>query len=219
MMIFISHSFAYEGGYASWYGGKFQGRQTANGEIFDTYKFTAAHKNLPFNTMLKVVNLENGKSTVVRINDRGPFIEGRVLDLSYAAANKIGMLNEGVAKISYKIIESESTASSDRFDGKKKNYAVSATANKPAPKAIVTVAPVSYKVQVGSYKERENSVKIYMRLKDADIKGAVEKVTSSAGGEPIYRVVIKDVLEKSLPLVESNLKKAGFNDYLIKKIY
>lgn len=242
MMIFVSNSFAYQKGYASWYGGKFQGRQTANGEIFDTYKFTAAHKNLPFNTMVEVINLANGKSTVVRINDRGPFIEGRVLDLSYAAANQIDMINEGIAKVSYKIIDSESTASPEKidkiFDNKEEDHVKSVTAevteqvtteatqqfaadtvNKAVTKSIVELTPLSYKVQVGSYREKGNSDRIYMRLKKANIEGAVEKGTSSAGGKPIYRVVVNDVSIESLPVIESNLKKAGFNNYLIKKIY
>ncbi|MBA7687475.1 Endolytic peptidoglycan transglycosylase RlpA [subsurface metagenome] len=86
-------------GLASWYGGKFQGRRTANGEIFDTNKLTAAHKTLPFGTLVKVTNLTNGKSTMVRINDRGPFVEGRIIDLSRAAAAAIGMAGRGVVRV------------------------------------------------------------------------------------------------------------------------
>lgn len=91
-------------GYASWYGGKFQGRQTANGEIFDTYKLTAAHKTLPFNTVVEVTNLTTMKSVQVRINDRGPFIEGRIIDLSKAAADKIDMIGSGTAPVELKIV-------------------------------------------------------------------------------------------------------------------
>ncbi len=74
-------------GLASWYGGKFQGRQTANGKIFATNKLTAAHKTLPFGTIVRVTNLENGKTSLVRINDRGPFVEGRIIGLSRAEAD------------------------------------------------------------------------------------------------------------------------------------
>ena len=91
--------FATQEGIASWYGGKFHGRTTANGEIFDTNKFTAAHKTLPFGTMVRVTNLENGSTTIVRINDRGPFIPGRIIDLSRAAATAIGMTGKGVARV------------------------------------------------------------------------------------------------------------------------
>lgn len=88
-----------ERGQASWYGGHFQGRPTASGEIFDTHKFTAAHKSLPFGTLVQVKNLANGKTTTVRINDRGPFVTGRIIDLSYAAAKEIDMIQSGVAQV------------------------------------------------------------------------------------------------------------------------
>jgi len=98
--------FADQEGIASWYGGKFHGRTTANGEIFDTNKFTAAHKTLPFGTMIKVTNLENGSTTIVRINDRGPFIPGRIIDLSRAAATAIDMTGKGVARVRLEKLES-----------------------------------------------------------------------------------------------------------------
>ncbi len=91
--------FASQEGLASWYGGKFQGRRTASGEIFDTNKLTAAHKTIPFGTLVRVINLENGKSAIVRINDRGPFVEGRIIDLSRAAALELGMTGIGVARV------------------------------------------------------------------------------------------------------------------------
>ena len=84
---------------ASWYGPKFHGRMTANGEIYDQMAFTAAHKRLSFGTLLKVTNTKNGRSVIVRINDRGPYIEGRDLDLSKAAAIELGMLRKGVARL------------------------------------------------------------------------------------------------------------------------
>lgn len=92
-------AFASQEGLASWYGGKFQGRRTASGEIFDTNKLTAAHKTIPFGTLVRVINLENGKSAIVRINDRGPFVEGRIIDLSRAAALELGMTGRGVARV------------------------------------------------------------------------------------------------------------------------
>lgn len=84
---------------ASWYGPGFHGRKTANGEIYDQMAFTAAHKSLKFGTLLKVTNPKNGKSVIVRINDRGPYIAGRDLDLSKAAALEIGMVKKGVARL------------------------------------------------------------------------------------------------------------------------
>ncbi len=84
---------------ASWYGPGFHGRKTANGEVYDQNSFTAAHKSLKFGTLLKITNLKNNKSVVIRINDRGPYIHGRDLDLSKAAAIELGMVKKGVAKI------------------------------------------------------------------------------------------------------------------------
>ena len=94
-------------GKASYYGKKFHGRQTANGEVFSMYALTAAHKSLPFGTRIKVTNLRNNKTVNVKINDRGPFVAGRILDLSYQAAKEIAMLDEGVADITIKIIHLE----------------------------------------------------------------------------------------------------------------
>ncbi|WP_293443604.1 septal ring lytic transglycosylase RlpA family protein [Persephonella sp.] len=91
-------------GKASFYGKKFHRRKTASGEIYNMYRYTAAHRYLPFGTVLLVKNLRNGKSVKVVINDRGPFVRGRVLDLSYIAAKKIGMLREGVVPIIAKIL-------------------------------------------------------------------------------------------------------------------
>lgn len=91
-------------GYASWYAGKFQGRTTANGETFDTNQLTAAHKTLPFGTVLEVTHEANGRSVTVRINDRGPFVAGRVIDLSRAAAEAIDMTAEGIARVRLRIV-------------------------------------------------------------------------------------------------------------------
>ena len=88
-----------ENGVASWYGKWFHGKKTASGETFDMYQMSAAHKTLPMFSIVKVRNLENGKEIMVRINDRGPFVGERLIDLSYAAAKKIGMLKSGVVNV------------------------------------------------------------------------------------------------------------------------
>lgn len=86
-------------GNASWYGGEFHGRKTSNGEVYDMNGKSAAHKILPFNTYVKVQNLANNKCTIVRINDRGPFVKGRIIDLSYAAAKEIDLVGPGTSKV------------------------------------------------------------------------------------------------------------------------
>ena len=91
-------------GKASWYGPGFHGRLTANGEIFDENALTAAHKELPFGTKVLVTNLTNGKSTIVTINDRGPYVKGRHIDLSRAAAKEVGMIDAGVVDVMMQIV-------------------------------------------------------------------------------------------------------------------
>lgn len=91
-------------GMASWYGGHHQGRPTASGEIFSTAHRTAAHRTLPLGTLLRVTNLGNGRHCLVRINDRGPYVEGRVIDLSESAARDLGMINDGLAKVSLEVV-------------------------------------------------------------------------------------------------------------------
>ncbi|HNF85341.1 MAG TPA: septal ring lytic transglycosylase RlpA family protein [bacterium] len=95
----------YQTGVASYYAHKFHGRKTANGEIFDMHKLTAAHRTLPFNTLVKVTNLKNNKTIQVRINDRGPFAKDRIIDLSLAAAQKIDMIGSGTAEVRLDIIK------------------------------------------------------------------------------------------------------------------
>nr|HDM99775.1 septal ring lytic transglycosylase RlpA family protein [Deltaproteobacteria bacterium] len=88
-----------EDGYASWYGAEFHGRPTASGELYNMYAMTAAHRTLPMNTYVKVLNLENGREVAVRISDRGPFVKNRIIDLSYAAGKKLDMIGPGTAKV------------------------------------------------------------------------------------------------------------------------
>jgi len=141
-------------GMASWYGEQFHGKLAANGEIFDMSALTAAHRTLPLGSMIRVVNLQNGKHVRVRINDRGPYVNGRILDLSYAAAARIGMVQGGVSVIQLEVIgdhrpdfvlaaeESKPTAPSlltvHRLDGPAVGLAVQPSLDRPDP----TMMPV-----------------------------------------------------------------------------
>ena len=98
-LAFLAPPAYHQVGIASWYGPGFHGKTTANGEPYDMYAFTAAHKTLPFGTVVRVVDLDTGRSVVVRINDRGPFVPGRIIDLSYAAAEALGILDRGTARV------------------------------------------------------------------------------------------------------------------------
>ena len=92
-------------GLASWYGKRFHGRQTASGEPYDMTAYTAAHQNLPFGSRVRVTNLDNGRSVVVTINDRGPYVKSRVIDLSRAAAKKLGIIGDGVAEVRLDVLD------------------------------------------------------------------------------------------------------------------
>jgi rare lipoprotein A len=178
-------------GLASWYGGKFQGRQTANGEIFDTNKFTAAHKTLSFGTLVKVTNLENGKSTVVRINDRGPFIPGRIIDLSRAAAAAIGMAGKGVAKVRVEELSPDSPE------------AAGITASR---------TPVIYSIQVAAFRSREYAERSLTDLNAKGFSGTLEKTLQG-----IYRVLVKDVQESELEDTKQRLQDHGWGDVVARR--
>ncbi len=137
-----------ETGLASWYGPKFHGRQTANGERYNMYGFTAAHRILPMNTMVRVENLENGRSVVVRINDRGPFVKNRVIDLSRSAAAKLGMLKRGVAKVKITALGELAPLSEGR----------------PRFSHIPDFEHGQFYIQVGSFKRPENAYRLRARL-------------------------------------------------------
>jgi rare lipoprotein A len=141
-----------ETGFASWYGNPYHGRRSASGEIYDMEQFTAAHRTLPFQTWVEVTDLDNGKKVEVRITDRGPFVDGRVIDLSLAAARKIEMVGPGVAKVKLRVIERPSDAPDAEV----------VVAKSPDVKSAIT-APSSasasslYAVQVAAFDDRDQA--------------------------------------------------------------
>jgi len=141
-----------EEGIASWYGGKFHGRNTANGELYDMYEKTAAHKTLPFGTHLKVVSLSNGKEVVVRINDRGPFVKGRIIDLSFAAAKDIGLIDPGTARV--RIVALSKKVGTIKMGGTSKPLVEARNFRKG-----------KYTVQVGAFEAEENAMRLADRLR------------------------------------------------------
>lgn len=139
-----------EKGDASWYGKKFHGRKTSNGETYNMYAMSAAHKTLPMNTWVKVENLNNGRTITVRINDRGPFVAGRIIDLSYKAARRIGIVGPGTGRVKVTAL------------GK-------ATAYSKKDHSPVDFTPVNYwkgnfTVQVGAFKEKTNADQYRIKL-------------------------------------------------------
>jgi len=172
-------------GIASWYGSKFHGKQTASGEIYDMYAMTAAHKTLPLSSYARVTNLKNQRSVIVRINDRGPFHGNRVMDLSYAAAQKLEIDEAGSGKVEIKAIAPEqalaqlqSTAKAQHksvylrvgtFSNKKKAQKLQnkiAAHHLPQPKILPSTHKGStlYRVQLGPVKSPENARKLNVQL-------------------------------------------------------
>jgi len=139
-------------GQASWYGVPFHGRTTSNGETYDMHAHTAAHKTLPFGTYVSVKNLANGRSTVVRINDRGPFVKGRIIDLSYASAREVGLVGPGVATV--------------RVTALAPQVAVEGRAGGKGRPVLETqdLRSGEFTVQVGAFLERSNALDLARRL-------------------------------------------------------
>ncbi len=138
-----------ERGLASWYGKDFHGRKTANGEVYDMYKLTAAHKTLPLGVYARVTNLENGKEIKVKVNDRGPFIRGRFLDLSYGAAKELGMVEAGVGRVELEIIG---------------NVPYQTTKGKASAGRVSSTG--LFTIQVGAFVEKENAVRLKSLLEN-----------------------------------------------------
>ena len=164
-------------GIASWYGPNFNGKKTANGEIFDQNKVSAAHKTLPMPSIVKVINLENRKELILKINDRGPFVNGRIIDLSKEAARQLGFLNKGTAKVRVIVQEVESrrlamslqnNTQKDQFDIKPARtediQKVELDTIKPKHTNISTNKKVI--IQVGSFKDEKNAHLLVERLKN-----------------------------------------------------
>ena len=150
-----------EEGLASWYGADFHGESTANGETYDMYALTAAHKTLPMNTMVQVQNLATGREVTVRINDRGPFVRGRIIDLSKAAATKLGIMGSGVARVRVASLEAVPGYDGNDMAGR-------------------------YWVQVGAFAVSANAHRQVRELRSQGYGGRVTRALS--GGRELWRV-------------------------------
>lgn len=175
-------------GYASWYGKKFQGKLTSSGEPFDMYKMTAAHKTLPIPTYLKVTNLRNHKSCVVRVNDRGPFRKDRIIDLSYAAAAKLGIIHHGTSKVRLQAIE-PALPSSPTTPPVLSAANAHGTAASSAQAKLTAVADRHRYLQVGVFLHHDNAAALRDRLEASGISH-LRLVDTRFEGKPAVRVVI-----------------------------
>lgn len=199
-----------ERGVASWYGTKFHGRPTSSFEPYDMYAFTAAHKTLPLPTFARVTNLENGRSVMVRINDRGPFHADRLIDLSYAAAVKLGIHIRGTGPVEVEAIVppgmhrgvADAPASARQPAGTSRPGAPV-----PAPAPILVEAG-DVLLQVGSFAERDNARRVQQRLEDAGIR-QVRIQRAEVGRSTVYRVRIGPVDVDRQPDIVARVQSLG----------
>lgn len=178
-----------ERGVASWYGPGFHAQHTSNGERYDMYAMTAAHKTLPLPSYVQVTNLQNGRSVTVRVNDRGPFKDTRIIDLSYTAASKLDMLRDGTAFVEVR--------------------AVAATRTEQNP--TVTPTRVLF-VQAGAFGSEPNAAKLVGQLRAQGITNAFVR-TDQVNGQPLFRVRVGPIpTVPEFDRVVARLKKLGLAD-------
>ena len=156
-----------ETGIASWYGAPYHGRRSANGEIYDMEQMTAAHRTLRFGTWVSVTNLANNQSVGVRITDRGPFVDGRIIDLSRAAARSIGMLGSGIANVRIGVIEPP----------------------RETPPPEPAIAEAHFAVQVGAFRNRDSAERM---RQDFEQRFGSARLVLRDGNPPLWRVVVGD---------------------------
>lgn len=193
-------------GYASWYGKKFHGNKTSNGEIYDMFAMTAAHKTLAIPSYVRVTNLENGHTAVVRVNDRGPFHDGRIIDLSYAAAKKLGFHNKGTAKVHVEVVAPNTpapvaqvaSASSGTVAANPSTSTGPATSTAAAvagaatpPPAAAPGTPMTY-LQLGAFSKHESATALVNKISAAT--GARVQVRQEPA-RSLYKVVIGPILD------------------------
>lgn len=175
-----------EKGLASWYGVPYHGRRAANGEIYDMYKLTAAHRTLPFDSVVRVTNLKNGRKTEVRINDRGPFVENRVIDLSLAAARELEMVAAGVAPVHLELL-----AGAGPLEG-------------------------NFTVQVGAFLERANADRLRQRLAQRHQPVFIHEYASPNGLFYRVRVGSIAGEEAARRLAEELRREEGFVPFVVR---
>ncbi len=205
-------------GIASWYGNKFHGRATSSLEPYDMYQFTAAHKSLPLPSHVRVTNLENGRSVVVRVNDRGPFHEDRLIDLSYAAAVKLGVHVHGTAPVEIRALQPgvtppppppamppEDAWAAARAGivpirrGPTVNVTASAAAEPPAP----AEDSGHFWLQVASFGDAANARRLVERLREADV-ASVALQSARVAGRTVYRVRVGPLPSRQRSLAVSD---------------
>ena len=203
---------------ASYYAEDFHGKKTSNGERFNMNALTCAHKSLPFNTILKVTNLANGKSVEVRVNDRGPFVLNREIDLSKAAAVKLGMIGSGTTKVKLEIVKEgpntklskQTAASATKI--MKKLYGDAAVSGNSATSTKKLEPGTYWDIQLGAFKSKDNAKAFASKLSKAGFKDIVLQTS----GE-VTRVAIKKVPASKVTDTQKKLAAAGFTEQTLRQ--
>jgi len=184
-------------GTASWYGTKFHGRPTASGEIYDLYQMTAAHKSLPIPSYARVTNLQNGRSIIVKVNDRGPFVDDRLIDLSYVAAGKLGFVHNGTGLVEVEYLDPA---------------APPATRLAARSDARPTAASDPLYLQVGAFSTPENAGRLRDQLRRA-LGGEIRVRGDEAGSPPLFRVQVGPLRDpEAIRGLSLRLAELGFSD-------
>lgn len=184
-----------EKGIASWYGKKFHGHLTSNGEIYDMYSMSAAHKTLPLPSYVEVTNTQNNKVAIVRVNDRGPFHEGRIIDLSYAAAHQLGVLKTGVAPVKIRVLTVKKPADDFEWQARaKQHYFVQLIAMSDQKKAIEQAKKFKnalslpthilrrngmYRIRLGPFYDNKTTINAQKKAHDYQVNGAFITIEST----------------------------------------
>ena len=177
-----------ETGIASWYGHPYHGRQAANGEIYDMEKMTAAHRTMPFETWVRVRNLSNDKTVDVRIQDRGPFVGGRIIDLSRAAARSIDMIGPGITKVKLTVIA-------------------------PPKEFILEKQPELFSVQAGAFRDRSRAEAVKAELE----KFGPARIVERAADPIVYRVLVgEEETEANAQALAEQVRGAGHSAFVVR---
>jgi len=188
-----------EQGLASWYGTKFHGKRTSSGEPYDLYGMTAAHKTLPLPTYVEVTNLRNDRSVIVKVNDRGPFHDDRLIDLSYTAAVKLKIVGNGTERVEVRAIDTGTPATTTQ-------------ATPVAPAAVSQQEDTVLYLQVGAFSNRENAERLQGKIQAEDI-GAVRIVESTGDNGTFYKVQVGPLSDAAeLDRVARALEPLGINE-------
>ena len=202
-----------ETGIASWYGHRFHSRQTANGEVFNMYAMTAAHRVLPMPSVVRVTNLSNGRSAIVRINDRGPYARERIIDLSLSAAEKMGFRRKGVTRVRVELLPelSRKVARIARSGGgaRQQDRLVADFVRGGSPRAGV------YFVQAGTFRDRRNAEVMASRLR-RHFDGVQVHTSTAKNGRVLHRVRVgPESTRQSAAALQARVKARGPRDAFV----